>query len=62
MNIQDVKLAGYRKVRPAPELTLALNNPFDCSMCESGDCTGCGESAYGQGKVDQLAHNKKELE
>lgn len=31
-------------------------NPYECSVCDSEDCSGCGEFAYKSGCED-AAHN-----
>lgn len=30
-------------------------NPYDCSVCDSEDCSGCGEYAYERGYEDGIA-------
>jgi len=28
---------------------MIIKNPYDCSVCDNEDCSGCGESAYESG-------------
>ena len=31
-----------------------MKNPYDCSVCDNEDCSGCGESAYENGYIEGM--------